>query len=416
MSAAIKNVIHDAGDGTLVFASDLRRLQARLEYVRRRIPAYRDVGKPGEELSPLDFLAQFPVYDKRGLLEQGERLFELELDSAVVLSETSGTTGMPALVTPRSAEELRWNSRNIARAFNSTLSPALDRAAILHPAIMSPFAEACGLALAQLGIPYLRIYPIPKVCSYERLIRVLRSYDITAIMTTATLAYKVLYERSLLDTARGAWKVDKYLLTGELLTEASLRNLSLISGGKASPFVYGSSEAATCFNGCEGGKYHPCLRDFVFELVPIDDRRAYYELLITWLNTGVRPLVRYNTHDVVSYGVGCPCGDPGVWLDAHGRNTEDALGFEQRRKLDEIVFGVGTSVYHYDLSIGPSEAVLTLILDGEPPDGEAKRVARLLTETIQRELGFTVGVVVNPRGHEFYDFSPTTKTERVSRD
>ncbi|MFL6336287.1 MAG: hypothetical protein ACJ754_23545 [Pyrinomonadaceae bacterium] len=412
----MRNVIHESGGGTLVLASDPRRLRARLEQVRRRIPAYRDVGEPGGGLSPLDFLAQFPVYDKRGLLEQGGRLFELELDSAVVLSETSGTTGMPALVTPRSAEEMRWNSRNIARAFSTTLVPALDRVAILHPAIMSPFAEACGLALAQLGIPYLRIYPIPKVCNYERLIRVLRSYDITAIMTTATLAYKVLYERSLLDAARAVWKVDKYLLTGELLTEASLRNMSAISGGEASVFVYGSSEAATCFIGCERGKYHPCLRDFVFELVPTDGRHAYYELLITWLNTGVRPLIRYNTHDVVSYGVGCQCGYTGVWLDAHGRNTEDALGFERRRKLDEIVFGVGASVYHYDLSVGPAEAVLTVILDAEPPAGEGKRVARLLAETVRQKLGFPVRVEVNPAGHEFYDFSPTTKTERVSRD
>lgn len=405
--------VYKRGEGRLILAADPSKLQRRLALTCQRVPAFQHLADAVAELSPLEALERFPCQDKTTLVTQGSDVWDIDISESVVMSETSGTTGAAPLQTPRSAEELRWNSRNIATAFSVRCTRLVDRVAILHPAIMSPFAEASGLALAQIGVPFLRVYPIPKVCSYQRLVDILRRFEITTVMTTPTLAYKLLWERDRLPLEQRSWSLRKYLLTGELITRESLQNMSRLGDGEASVFVYGSSEAATCFLGIEDGLYEPCLSDFVFELIPVADAEGFYDLQITWLNSGVRPLLRYRTGDLFRLHSHVP-GRPGkVGFDAFGRTAKDGFTFLQRRRLDALVFGGKHCVFHYDLNVHDDRATLRIVTERDLPAKAQLEWVATLESTLRDVLGKSVDVVVNPDNHSFYDFSPTPKTTRI---
>lgn len=399
--------------GNVLWVGDLARLQQHLRYAANRIPAYSAVSAAHDE-SPLGLLEMFPELEKADLIAQGESLYDLGARGTILFSETSGTTGDRPLVTPRSLEELRWNGRNLSKAFERHLARGLDRVAIVHPGLLSPFVEASTLALYQIGTPFLRIFPIEKVCSYERIVRVFRDYGITAMMTTPTLAAKLLFERQRLPKELQAWSVRKLLLTGEVLTKPALQNFGRLTCGDARAFVYGSSEAATCAFGCSEGHYHPLLDDFAYELRPsASGSSARAELVVTWLNTGVRPLVRYRTGDLVEHGTDCACGDPGVWFDVLGRASAESGRAPRRAALEEVIYSKDEPVYHYELALGRGEHSLVLIIDPGASERRRERIANQVAEACQARLDFAPKVSVNPEGHEYYAFAPTAKTERI---
>lgn len=390
--------------------SESAALQA-LRQAIRNVPLYRaEMARlEASGVSLLELLAAFPIFSKSDLLSRGEDLFDLGIQEAVVISETSGTTGRGPLVTPRSNEELRWNARNLAHAFDSMLTRKTDRVAIVHPGLMSPFAEACGIALMQLGVPFLRIFPIPQICDYHRIARVLRDYNITTIMTTPTLAAKTLYEIQAIGDDGGN-PVRKLLLTGEHITDAGLANFSKMIGGMAWPFVYGSSEAATCMHGCENNAYHPYWKDFLFEFRPVAGvtEAAVFELVVTWLNRGVRPLIRYATGDLFTLIQNCPCRVGGFSVKSAGSIEKGASEAKLANEIAKAVFAM-SPVFHHSLKPAGAgdEKTLSVIVS---KDREVRVVRDSIAASLA-ELGQrSIQVEVNPMGHPFYDFSPQAKT------
>lgn len=401
--------------GSLLIVKDLAQLGEHLRYLARRVPAYGSVGRALDD-SPLTLLEVFPEVQKADLIEQRDAFYDLGMRGTALLSETSGTTGNGPLVTPRSMGELRWNSRNLSQAFEKHINRSLDRVAIMHPGLMSPFVEASTLALFQLGTPMLRIFPIEKICSYDRIVRVFRDYEISAIMTTPTLALKLLYERQRLPMERRRWSVRKILLTGEVLTMPLLHNVARLLEGDGRAFVYGSSEAATCAIGCSSGRYHPLLDDFAFELRPTPGVPAgAAELVVTWLNTGVRPLVRYRTGDLVAHGSDCPCGEQGIWLDVLGRSDASSGDFNtlRRRQLDELLFSQKAPVYHYQLILGKRNSRLVVVTEPHASEALSRELSTVLAQACRDILDLEAQVDVNPQGNEFYDFAPIPKCDRI---
>jgi phenylacetate-coenzyme A ligase PaaK-like adenylate-forming protein len=402
------------------FIKDPERLRTQLAYAARHVPAYASfhaaVQRPGADVGAL--LATFPTTTKVDLVERGDALFALDMRSAAVICQTSGTTGGEVLVTPRSSEELRWNGANVAKAFARNLAPGRDRVALLNPSCMSPFAEACGLALMSLGVPFVRVFPIAKVMTYPRIRQILRDYRITVVMTTMTLANKLAFEwkKEWHGGGDGEGPLTKLLLTGELLISTSLANTGRLLRCAANAFVYGSSESATCAIGCASHRYHPCLDDFVFE-VDTDDAAsptATGELLVTWLNTGIRPLVRYRTSDLATVVDRCECGQDGPAFEIHGRIASKPVSTRQRVALDEIVWSCSVPVYHYDLVLSERGTAALNVIATELQDAAARRVAREIRDRVIEQIGLEVDVVINPKEHEFLEFAPTTKTARVT--
>lgn len=411
------------GGGSLVVTTDTEYACAVLRQRVKVLPFYKELRlEISEKKSLASILAALPITDKPMLSVQGEAMYAQPASSIALFSETTGTTGGAPILTPRGREELRWNELNQAAAYRRHLRPGKDRIAILHPVILSPFAEVSAAALARLGVGYLRLFPIPQICDYERIARVLEGYGVTAVMTTPTLAYKVLFELSRL--GRLPPSIDKLLLTGEVISRDSLANLDRIIGkgpGVARMFVYGSSEAATLMYGVEDGTYRGFLDDFLFEVLPLEqswsreitcgrfEEVVTGRLLVTWLREGVMPLVRYNTGDVFSVW----CNDrAGEWVfEPHGRD-HPRVAPELEARLEQACFGTATPVFHYDLRVETSRVVVNLFCGGG--DNEKALLEKGVKDDVEHLFRQTVEVRLNPADHPFLGFSPRPKSQRIS--
>lgn len=261
----------------------------------------------GNNISSL--LSSIPILTKFDLTQYMDRNIDEVLQTSILFSETSGSTGNP-LMTPRSSVDLSWNVNNQIEAYRKYTQAGADRVAIMSPNVLSPFIEASAIALSKMGVGYIRIYPIPHVCDYRRMMDVIDKYQITTIMTTPTLLLKYLYESKKLGRSNITLKT--FLLTGERISINLGNNIKRILGRldvKIIPFVYGSSETATLMYGTENFSYKSFDNDFIFELVNKNTNNPALvnvkgsvttykgKLLVTWLRDGQIPIIRYDTGD-----------------------------------------------------------------------------------------------------------------------
>jgi phenylacetate-CoA ligase len=330
------------------------------------------------------------------------------LETAVLFSETSGTTGQP-LQTPRGASDLAWNSINQVNAYRRFLQPGVDRVAILHPSILSPFIEASSIALREMGIGQVRVFPIPRVCDYKRIFEVLERYQITAIMSTPSLVYKLLYEFAKLGQGGPPRSLKKLLLTGEALTPSSICNLKKIIGPDSLvvPFVYGSSEAATLMLGREDGFFDPILDDFIFELRDSDDDDEGKKLIVTWLRDGLMPILRYDTGD---YFATVSTATPA--LRFLGRTGSNSIERRFLTTVEQALHSLEEPVFHYQGTFSEADRQLNLSVVVAPTDATIKSA---LEERLRVCLpAWKATIHVNSELIEFMQFSPAPKTGKLT--
>lgn len=399
---------------TAVFTANDDAARSRLAELAQK---YHGISIPDEADAPLvQALSKLPVLTKADLIAYAQENQEDHLRTAILFSETSGTTASP-LQTPRGIRDLRWNILNQINAYKRYLQPGIDRVAVIHPSVLSPFVEASCLALHELGIGYVRLYPIPEVCTYERILAVLERYRITAMMTTPTLAYKVLYEIQKLGAKTHQLSLKKALLTGELITRESANNMAQIlgAGSLVAPFVYGSSETATLMFGTPGCRYLPILEDFIFEIdgqqkeVPDSeqlDPKITGRLLVTWLRDGMLPILRYDTGDIFSVAPG-PDHSPSVF-EFEGRDTGGHIRMTTKLALDRSIHALPLPIYHYQFR--SADDALVIISDASSIDAKSIRKALIDSGGITEKTR----VDVNPQTSTFYQFSPSPKASRFT--
>lgn len=329
------------------------------------------------------------------------------LETAVLFSETSGTTGLP-LQTPRGAGDLAWNARNQAMAYRRFLQPSVDRVAILHPSILSPFIEASSMALRELSIGQVRVYPIPRICDYQRIFNVLERYQITTIMSTPSLVYKLFYEFTQIEPGRLPSRLRKLLLTGEELSRSSIRNLHQIMGPEALvvPFVYGSSEAATLMLGREDGMFDPVLDDFIFELLDTDQDNGK-KLIVTWLRDGLMPILRYDTGDYFTM----PCTSSTA-LRFLGRGSSTSAERKFRSDVEQTLYSLDIPVFHYQGTFSEVSRQLDISVVVASPSNMTKP---MIEERLRDKLPSWLATVhVNPASMDFMQFSPSPKIGKLT--
>jgi phenylacetate-CoA ligase len=386
----------------MILTSNAESAAQRLH--RRARQVHPDLTLPAHG-SLVDLLSSLPVLSKDDLVSHLE-LDEHWLETAVLFSETSGTTGR-ALQTPRGACDLAWNAANQANAYRRFVHAGVDRVAILHPSVLSPFIEASSIALRHLGIGQIRIFPIPRVCDYRRIFEVLARYRITAIMTTPSLAYKVLYEFASAGQELPPC-LHKLLLTGEELSCSSIRHFKRIMRRDAlvAPFVYGSSEAATLMLGRHDGLFDPILDDFIFELHDTSAQEGK-RLVVTWLRDGLMPMVRYDTGDLFDVATAL---DPVLRFSGRVGLTESDREF--RTQVERALHALEVPVYHFEGTFSKSErrlnASVAIVLSDQ---AHAPAMEASLREHLP---GWQVRLHANPASMEFLQFSPSPKTEKLT--
>lgn len=379
--------------------SAAQRVRARARKIHPQIDTHA-------ETQLTELLETLPVLSKSDLahhLPSDERW----LETAVLFSETSGTTGQP-LQTPRGAGDLAWNAINQANAYRRFLQPGVDRVAVLHPSILSPFIEASSMALRELSIGQVRVYPIPRVCDYRRIFDVFERYRITTVMSTPSLMYKLLYEFTKFGDGRPPKSLKKLLLTGEQLSSSSISNFKQLMGSDAlvAPFVYGSSEAATLMLGREDGLFDPVLDDFVFELRGSGEHDGK-KLIVTWLRDGLMPILRYDTGDFFEL---VPANSPA--LRFLGRIGSNSVERRFRSKVEEAVHSLDKPVFHYQGTFSEANRQLNVSVVVAQFDATTKyQLEAKLRECLP---SWQATVEVNPESIEFTQFSPAPKTEKFT--
>lgn len=386
--------------------NSMRKLNNRL----RQILTQHNIYRSSTNLLLNDFVTAIPYSNKKSLIKD-RRKTQFNTNNPICLfSETSGTTGDEPLQTPRSNTELAWNSKNISHAFSRHLTLKQDRVALIHPGIMSPFIEACTKSLTSSGIPYLKIFPIQNICTYQRISEVINRYNITTIMSTPSLVAKLLYEFDTLEI-KIPTSINKILLTGEYISNSMKKNFDglLNIHGASREFVYGSSEAATCMYG-DNNLLWGFHNDFLFELINCKKSNLSTdlisgELVVTWLNDGVHPLVRYCTKDLFEYD------SNSNGFKSLGRINLNCNVIQNYHNIHKILYSMSEPIYnfqivefknHINIYIFISRKILSNIIS-------IRKHIRIKCEKI---LGKQCNIFFNSTSHEFSNFSPKPKYEQ----
>ncbi|MGI2028639.1 hypothetical protein [Endozoicomonas acroporae] len=360
-----------------------------------------------------DMLQHIPVKNKNDLIDYAKEHRVSFLENAVLFSETSGTTGKP-LQTPRGPIELNWNTQNQMYAYSRHLKTKQDRVAIIHPGMLSPFIEATTFALKELGVGYVKVFPIEGICDYRRIRDVLVRYEITTLMTTPSLALKILFEIQKIDDCSGL-KINKLLLTGELITESCEQNFKKILGEDCEviAFVYGGSETASLMYGIGHGQYLAFQEDFIFEIVDgeiafvtPDEYMVKGELYVTWLKGGLLPIKRYNTNDV--FEVTVKKNHPSKFKPL-GRIVNLKEGFPSSARLEELIYSVSQPIFNYVATCSSTQQSINVDLVALGSDQVANDVRLKLTKEFPKH---EVTVRFNTVHDPFLEFAPKPKLTR----
>ncbi len=363
-----------------------------------------------------EMLSEFDLTTKDNLLELADKNIDFNLREAMLFSETSGTTNNP-LQTPRCKEDFDWNSLNQKIAYKEIIQPKIDRVAILHPSVLSPFIEASVKALQDLNIGYVRIFPIENICNYERIFQVLEKYQITTIMSTPSLVYKLLYEIYINQNKKLSF-IKNILLTGEYISKENIFNFKKIVGDDVSvrSFVYGSSEAATLLIGNGDDTYKGIYEDFVYELINVGNTEFSHldtetsrhgNLVVTWLRSGLMPIYRYNTGDIFKIEF----NSENKIFTALGRDTNSSINLFDRNVIDSLIYSSGIIIFDYKIScVKEREYLIDIVSE--------KEVDECCIHDLQKNFNVNFGekylfnIEINNNKLDFYKFCAKPKINK----
>jgi phenylacetate-CoA ligase len=315
-------------------ALKLQLLQKHLHHAYYNSPFYRAsfdaAGVHPEELRSLDDIRRFPFINKQTLRERqlalppfGDLVAVPERD-IVYISASSGSTGVPT-ASPFSATDFdEWIDYEARQFWSSGLRPE-DRYA--HSLNFSLFVGGpCVLGAQKLGALSIHAGTVPS----ERLLAILRQFQVTAIWTTPSYAW-YLGETAIKEgiDLRKDLAVRRIFVAGEpggSIPETRQRIEDL--WGASVYDYYGLSDIfGSCAGMCEEKDGLHWAEDHILVEVlhpetnePVEEG-GRGELVLTTLKKSARPMVRFRTGDIVSFtSEPCGCGRTSIRLQGvHGR-------------------------------------------------------------------------------------------------
>ena len=315
-------------------ALKLQLLQKHLHHAYYNSPFYRAsfdaAGVHPEEVRSLDDIRRFPFINKQTLRERqlalppfGDLVAVPERD-IVYISASSGSTGVPT-ASPFSATDFdEWIDYEARQFWSSGLRPE-DRYA--HSLNFSLFVGGpCVLGAQKLGALSIHAGTVPS----ERLLAILRQFQVTAIWTTPSYAW-YLGETAIKEgiDLRKDLAVRRIFVAGEpggSIPETRQRIEEL--WGASVYDYYGLSDIfGSCAGMCEEKDGLHWAEDHILVEVlhpetnePVEEG-GRGELVLTTLKKSARPMVRFRTGDIVSFtSEPCNCGRTSIRLQGvHGR-------------------------------------------------------------------------------------------------
>lgn len=332
-------------------ALKLQLLRQHLRHAYAHSPYYRAsfeaAGVHPELVRSLDDIRRFPFITKATLRERqlavppfGDLVAVPERD-IVYISASSGSTGIPT-ASPFSASDFDdWIDYEARQFWSSGLRPE-DRYA--HSLNFSLFVGGpCVLGAQKLGALSIHAGTVPS----ERLLAILRQFQVTAIWTTPSYAW-YLGETAIKEgiDLKKDLAVRRIFVAGEpggSIPETRQR-IEALWGASVYDY-YGLSDIfGSCAGMCEEKDGLHWAEDHILVEVlhpdtnePVEEG-ARGELVLTTLKKTARPMIRFRTGDIVSFtSEPCACGRTSIRLQGiHGR-------------LDDMLIVKGVNVFPSDV-------------------------------------------------------------------
>ncbi len=320
-----------------------------------------------------------------------------DLDGVAKYYETTGTSGT-VTPTPRTVEDIVWNSVSVGAAWRDLIGPG-DRVLILLPSDLVPVADLIVNVCEYRGVPHAKAYPFATgITDWDRLLGVFHAFRPTVVFAAPGVMLqftRLVKQRGQLADVRDS--VRSLMMLGEVSTVAMRDRIGSWWDARCYDISYGSTETGTLAASCVDGSLHMLSATNYFELrtesgiepLPAGPRPRSGTLVVTPLNLYARPLLRLDTGDRVTVGVGCTCGSTLPTVMVHGR-AGDGLALHgselSPRAVEEIVYGV-TEATGYLIEIDPAGSLGRLLLErdiGADRTSEAAVRARVQDATAER--------------------------------
>jgi phenylacetate-CoA ligase len=288
--------------------------------------------------------------------------------------------------------------------------------ALMGPSELYAFGDTFGDVAARIGAAHVKLWPESPRVGFAKALRLLRELAVEVVVCAPALC---------LNLARAArhhgydvrrdFGVRLFGVLGEICTPELAANVTSVWGAAVCPTLYGSQEAHAIATGCRNGRLHVSQLNYLVEVLDPDTgavrgEHGTGELCLTMLISGIKPLVRYRTGDLVSVrpGEGCGCGLAGDVVDVLGRVGDrvriGSLACQPAELESQVLRGL-RGCLGYQVVVGPDGDALTVRLDLLP---ELAGDVAAACESVRRRLSAWLGVPVRVEPDDRLD--PITNT------
>jgi len=290
----------------------LKLFRSLVRHCYNSVPFYRRMmnerGISAEGIRTLEDIKQFPIINKRDVLEAGDSIVSTRYPKwALHKARTGGSTGTPLVIyrnifslgSEHAFVRRQWDWAGIgfrekcAYIFQRVVAPPDKKSARLYDydPIMKELTLSAYHCSADTAIDYAKLikdYGIKVVVGYPSAVYLIAK---TCIESGFTLDLRVV------------------MSTWEAMTEPMRNTITEAFGCKVYDF-YGSGERVVAIHKCERESYHIIPEYGFTELIPMDGyEKGYYKIVSTGFWNKAMPLIRYEMGDVVAKGDDyCPCG------------------------------------------------------------------------------------------------------------
>lgn len=383
-----------------------KKLNEVLQYVIDNSAYYSNVLKDYENVHiSLSELQKLPFTTKAILQEQQEKILCANMNDMFVYCETSGTTGK-SVPCPRSAIDKIFVNLNWTYGWRKLLDPNKKYIiGVSGPTELHGMVDTFSDVFANLGHCVVKMNPFSHKLSFKKSLEVMRDLKINVLCATPTvcmLLAKACKQHGF--NISKDFSVENIFLTGELCSDEMAKSIGRIWGAHAINHPYGSQEAFSISTACEKGHLHLLPHDYIYEI--IDYRTGEYidevgegELVITMLEKGAKPLIRFRTGDYVKVEKSDDCEFPSYSVKPLGR-VKDILTLNNKQvsafEIEELIIKETQYCYGYSIVISTvdNKDYLSIELDMESPAELTENIKSRIISNIKDSIGVNSSVSV----------------------
>jgi phenylacetate-CoA ligase len=345
------------------------QLQQVVRHVQDRSPFY---GRHLDGIDPATVtrasLDALPFTTKDDLRREMYDVLSGPVREATFFYETTGTTGR-ATPCPRDSKEVIASNWHVTASWRSIFEHHFgqDRPAIglMGPTEVHSFGDTLGDVARNVGSCNAKIWPYSPLVGFKKALELMQSLELQVVVCTPGVC---------MNLAKAAmhygydlhkdFSVSLFFLTGEMCTPELAANIDSLWGTSTYNILYGSQEAFVMGTTCKNRTMHLSEPNYVVEVLDPDTGESLGpsgtgELCVTTLISGIKPLVRYRTGDLVHViPSDCDCEIPGPRLEVLGRVLDRinlGSGQHMAAALERAVLSGVTGVLGFQIVLDHNE-------------------------------------------------------------